>query len=198
MITFYLASNNAHKATEIGLILKDLRLNIEVRSAKEIGGMPEVEENADSFEGNALIKLNALIPKLPEGCYAIADDSGICVDALGGAPGIYSARFAGPQCDDDANNQKMFDELRNVPAEQKTARYVCCIAWGNEKGQFTVEDTCEGLILDKLYGDGGFGYDPLFQPLGYSCSMGLISAEEKNTISHRFKALKKFAEQFKS
>lgn len=198
MTTFYLASNNDHKAREIDQILKTLDCDIEVRSAQEIGGMPEVIEDADTFEGNAYLKMKALIPLLPDHAYSIADDSGICVDALGGAPGIYSARYAGTHCNDDDNNTKMLNELKDVPEIEKSARYVCALAWGNKNEQFDVRATCEGHILDGLYGNGGFGYDPLFRPIGYNCSMGQIPAEEKNGISHRFKALKLFVELFNS
>ncbi len=196
MHIFYLASNNAHKAEEIDQILKKMEVPIEVRSANQIGGMPDVIEDADSFEGNAKLKLNALIAKIPEGSFAIADDSGICVDALGGSPGIYSARYAGKNCDDHKNNAKILRELEGISDIERSARYVCSIAWGDRSENFAVEATCEGHILDGLYGEGGFGYDPLFQPIGYNCSMGQIPAEEKNCISHRYKALIQFVAFF--
>lgn len=124
------------------------------------------------------------------GKITIADDSGIVVDALGGAPGVYSARFAGEPCDDKQNNKKLLEMLKDIPMEARTARYVSVITMAYPDGKIIVaRGECEGHILFEESGQNGFGYDPLFRPVGYEISFGEIPAEEKNRISHRAKAL---------
>ena len=184
-----IASNNAHKVSEI-----ESALDFEgwkFYSLKDRGIVSEPEENADSFEGNARIK--AVAAHTAGGCAAIADDSGIAVDALCGAPGVFSARYAGSGCSDSDNNAKLLAALEGVPDAQRSARFVCSLVFIDEDGaQTTAQGTIEGKIGYKLQGNGGFGYDPLFFPLKYGGEKTLaeLSQEEKNAISHRGNALR--------
>ena len=190
---FFLASKNAGKIREFGRIFS--ALGIDLISEKDLPEeMPEPCEDGETFTENALIKARAGVEftKLP----SVADDSGLCVDALGGKPGIYSARYAGPHGDDTANNAKLLKELDGVPAAERTAHYVCAIACVFPDGrEFTVSDICEGHIDFCESGDGGFGYDPLFiSPVG---KFSEISADEKDAVSHRGRAIMKFEEKLK-
>ena len=188
---FVLASHNKKKLRELGDILG--ALGIEIVPLPE--DAPEPEENGDTFEANAQIKARAAaeFTRLP----AIADDSGLCVDALNGAPGVYSARYSGGG--DDENNAKLLRELENVPEDARTARFVCVIACVLPDGEiFTVRGACEGVIARELCGDGGFGYDPLFFVPEHGCTFGMLPASVKNQISHRARALKTFAETLKN
>jgi XTP/dITP diphosphohydrolase len=156
----------------------------------------EPEEDADTFEGNALIKARAAHEHT--GLAALADDSGLVVDALGGAPGVFSARYAGVHGDDDANNAKVLAELEGVPDEERTARFACCIAFVDEDGtEITATGTIEGRIAHGLAGDGGFGYDPMFLPDHFNGEKTLaqVTQDEKNAISHRGNALRALKEK---
>lgn len=192
MQTFLLASHNAKKLEELSRILEPL--GFKVISPKDInGGITEPEENGLSFEENALIKARSAAKET--GMPAIADDSGLCVDALDGAPGIYSARYAGTGNDDD-NNALLLNNLVNVPDEDRTARFVSSIACVFPDGkEFTVRGTVEGKIGFELQGNGGFGYDPLFIT-EWGC-FGLLSPEKKDKVSHRHNAIIKFTEELK-
>ncbi len=187
---FFIATKNAHKIAEFSAIFESL--NIELLSERDLENpLPEIEENGATFEENSLIKARfaAGVTGLP----TLADDSGICVDVLGGEPGIYSARYAGDHGDNAANNAKLLEKMKNET--NRTAQFVCAIACVFPDGrEFTVRGVCNGKIDTCLRGNGGFGYDPLFvsDELG---SFGLISAEEKNSISHRGNAVKKFKEE---
>ena len=190
---FILASKNAKKLNELRRILTPLGINVIGEGDSGIS-FPEVEENGTTFEENAMIKAKSACNacSMP----AIADDSGLCVDALDGAPGIYSARFAGEGHNDDDNNQKLLTLLKNVPDEKRTARFVCAVACCFPDGRsFTVRGECEGIIAHSLQGNGGFGYDPLFLVDGVS--FGLLTAEQKDKLSHRGKALRLFAKRIK-
>ncbi|MCI8332508.1 MAG: RdgB/HAM1 family non-canonical purine NTP pyrophosphatase [Clostridiales bacterium] len=192
-----LASNNKHKIKEFNSILKDVFPEQEIRllCPADVGVTEEIEETGTTFAENALIKANACAKK---NYISIADDSGLAVDALGGKPGIYSARYAGTHGDDEANNAKLLDELKNVPFEKRTAYYVCAIACVLPDGEsFTVEGRANGHIADGLYGEGGFGYDPLFIANGSPLTWAQIPEEEKNRISHRAKAACLLAEKLK-
>lgn len=184
---FILASNNQKKLAEMQRILAPL--GIRVVTARMLGKeLSEVVEDGETFEENARIKaLHACKEmQLP----AIADDSGLCVDALGGAPGIFSARFAGEHGNDAANNDLLLQKLAGVPAQQRTAYYVCAICCVFPDGrEITVRGECHGTIGFERDGDGGFGYDPLFILNGKS--FGRYTAEEKDAVSHRGKALRK-------
>ena len=167
--------------------------DIDVLSLDDIGMTDEIEETGKTFRENALIK--ASVPA-SLGYIGVADDSGLAVDALGGAPGVYSARYAGEPCDDEKNNQKLLAELENTPDNERTAQYVCAIACVFPDGrQFTVEGSCKGLLLREYHGDGGFGYDPLFYYPGYQRTFAEISGDMKNRVSHRGKAMKDFCKK---
>lgn len=189
------ASNNKNKISEIRAILSDIFADeIEIKSLSEIGFFGDIVENGKTFEENAEIKARAAAEL---GYIAIADDSGLCVDALDGAPGVYSARFAGEPCDDAKNNEKLLDMMRDIPNERRGASFVsviCCVTPSGEV--VTARGECRGKILFERRGDGGFGYDPLFY-----CELGKtfaeLSSEEKNKISHRARAMVNFAEAIK-
>lgn len=193
MQKFLLASHNKKKLVELSRILEPLGFT--VISPKDIeGGITEPEENGLTFEENALIKARSGAKET--GLPTVADDSGLCVDALDGAPGIYSARYAGTGNDDD-NNALLLKNLENVPEEKRTARFVSSIACVFPDGrEFTVRGTVEGKIGFELQGDGGFGYDPLF--ISEKGCFGLLSPEEKDSISHRHNAILKFIEELKN
>ncbi|MBQ1183389.1 MAG: RdgB/HAM1 family non-canonical purine NTP pyrophosphatase [Clostridia bacterium] len=193
MQKFLLASHNKKKLVELSRILEPLGFT--VVSPKDIeGGITEPEENGLSFEENALIKARSGAKET--GLPTVADDSGLCVDALDGAPGIYSARYAGTGNDDD-NNALLLKNLENIPEEKRTARFVSSIACVFPDGrEFTVRGTVEGKIGYELQGDGGFGYDPLF--ISEKGCFGLLSPEEKDSISHRHNAIIKFVEELKN
>lgn len=187
----FIATKNHKKLCELERIL--IPMGFEVLSQKDFSdNFPEPIENGTTFEENAIIKAKDGLKNT--GIISVADDSGICVDYLDGAPGIYSARYSGEHGDDDSNNQKLLRELEGVPLEKRTARYVAAIACVFPDGNcFTVRGECEGKIGFEPVGDGGFGYDPYFiSELG---PMGLLSPEQKDSISHRGKALLLFKEK---
>ena len=194
MKTIVLATNNAHKVREIeGALAME---GWEFKTLRQMGLVSDPTEDADSFVGNARIKARAA-HEVSGGLAALADDSGIMVDALGGRPGVYSARYAGEQCDDDANNAKMLAELEGTPWEQRTGRYVCALVFVDEDGsELVAEGTVEGKIGFDLQGEGGFGYDPMFYPDAYDgkLTFAQVSQEDKAVISHRGVALRKLAE----
>ncbi len=178
----YLASGNAHKLQE----LQD-SLGVPLLSQKELAPLPEWIEDGDSFEANALIKARGL--RDFSGHWALADDSGLEVDALDGAPGIHSARFAGEHGNDAANNELLLKKLQNQP--NRSARFVCVLALCGPGGQeLVLRGTCEGEITQTPSGEHGFGYDPLFQPHGYANSFAELGADIKARISHRAQALR--------
>lgn len=186
---FILATNNMKKLAEMQRILSPLGIN--VVTAKMIGvDLPEVEENGKTFEENAEIKASSAceITKMP----SIADDSGLCVDYLDGAPGIYSARFSGEHGNDEKNNDLLLEKLKGVPMEKRTAYYVCAICCIFPDGRrIVVRGECHGHIGFERDGHEGFGYDPLFLINGKS--FGRYTAYEKDKISHRGNALRKLA-----
>ena len=189
---FILASNNKKKLGEMQRILSPLGIN--VVTAKMLGiTLEDVVEDADSFEGNAKIKARAACKAT--GFPAIADDSGICVDYLGGAPGVYSARFSGG--DDEDNNDLLLEKLEGVPMEQRGAHYACAICCVFPDGkEINVQGECYGFIGFERDGNEGFGYDPLFLVDGRS--FGKYSAEEKDRISHRGNALRKLVKELEN
>lgn len=184
-----IASNNAHKVEEIRTAL-DFE-GWEFFTLSELGIQSDPDEDADTFEGNARIK--ALAAHEASGLAALADDSGIVVDALGGAPGVHSARYAGEHGCDDDNNAKLLAELADVPEEERTGRFVCTLVFIDEDGaEVVAEGTIEGSIGYELAGGEGFGYDPLFLPEQFDGKRTLaqVSQAEKNEISHRGNALR--------
>ena len=174
----YIATHNAHKLREIGEILPGFEIAAED---------PDAEETEETFEGNALIKVRA-IAALHRGCWCMADDSGLEVDALGGAPGVRSARYAGEPSNTPANNALLLKNLEGV--ENRTARFVCAIALVDPEGrEHVVRGECPGRISTAAAGTAGFGYDPLFVPDGHDQSFADLGDVEKNKISHRGRAL---------
>ena len=182
----YLASGNAHKVREFSAIAKALADTagapaIEVRSAKEIGGMPPVVEDTGSFAGNARKKAWALQGRLPTGAWALSDDSGLCVDALGGAPGVESAYYAGLPSNDAANLDKLVEVLRDVPPDNRAAHYTCVLVLiGPDGAEHVFEGRCDGRMIREPAGSGGFGYDPVFVPEGHERTFAELDASIKN------------------
>lgn len=193
MLKIVLASRNAHKIREIKEILSAAAgRELEILSLNDIGVTDDIEENGTSFEENAKIK--ASLPA-SMGYIGIADDSGLAVDALGGAPGIYSARYAGEPCNDRNNNDKLLRNLKGVT--NRTARFVSCVAAVRPDGQALVcRGECPGTILHAPQGTGGFGYDPLFWYEPLQKTFAELTPQEKNAISHRARALEQFCKEF--
>ncbi len=181
-----LASQNKGKIKEVVQILNDL--DIEIISLADIDEQIEITEDGDSFEANALIKAKHVYNKfkLP----TIADDSGLMVEQLNGAPGIYSARYAGEDGNDKANNKKLLDDLKNYP-EPHIAKFVCAAVYYDGEEVHTAMGEFNGRIIDEEHGTHGFGYDPLFVPDDYSITSAEMEPALKNSISHRFNAFNK-------
>ncbi len=183
--TVVIASNNAHKIQEISDMLED-RLN--VISMREAGFDEEIDENGATFEENAIIKARAVAKAT--GFCALGDDSGLSVDALDGAPGVHSARYCGHHGDDKANNDLLIANMADIPAEDRTAEFVCAMALSLPNGEVkTVRGTCPGVITFAPRGNGGFGYDPYFEYLSGE-TFAEMGQEEKNQISHRANAMR--------
>jgi XTP/dITP diphosphohydrolase len=183
-----LASNNPGKAREIGQLLAGRQVHVRPQSDF---GVPEAEETGLTFVENAILK--ARNAALHSGLPAIADDSGIEVDALHGAPGIYSARYAGTGADDAANNAKLLQALAEVPEAERTARFQCVMVYlrhAEDPTPLICQGTWEGRILQAPQGDHGFGYDPLFLVPDQGCSAAELAPEVKNRLSHRGQALR--------
>ena len=182
-----IASNNAHKVTEIKAILGDYYEQI--LSLRDAGIEIDVEEDADTFEGNALKKASEIFDAVDADA-VLSDDSGLEVDALGGAPGVYSARYAGEGHDDAANNAKILENMKDVADEKRTCRFVSAVALvRRDKQPVVVRGTVEGKLLRAPQGENGFGYDPLFFYEPFNKSFAELTAAEKNTVSHRKNAL---------
>lgn len=196
---FVLASNNIKKISEMRRILEKIVPGVELLSLADVGYIYDIEENGKTFTENALIK--ARIPA-SLGYIGIADDSGLVVDALGGAPGVYSARYAGDGHDDKANKAKLLRELDGVVDENRTAHFICVIAcvFPESYGISPIicEGRCDGIITREEHGEGGFGYDPLFYVPSGGATFAEIPPERKNEISHRGRALRAFAEAIAS
>ena len=185
----FLASGNAHKVAEMGALVARDGLAVEIVSAKALGGMPPVAEDTGTFAGNARKKARALWAIAPKGGVVLADDSGVCVDHLGGGPGVESAYFAGPQGDAAANLRKLTEVMRGVPAGRRGASFYCLLFLIDEAGgEHVFEGRCHGSLLDEPRGGAGFGYDPLFVPEGYAESYAELGDEVKGRLSHRARA----------
>ena len=181
-----LASNNAKKLKELKAILSDM--DVDILSQREAGCNFEVDETGTTFAENAYLKAKAVFDATGEA--TVADDSGLMVDYLNGAPGVYSARFAGEDGNDAKNNEKLLKLMEGVPADKRTAKFVSVITMVYPDGTvLTARGECPGTILTAPAGDGGFGYDPLFVPEGYEKTFAQLTADEKNAISHRAVAL---------
>lgn len=191
-----IASGNEGKLRELSALLEPLDFEVHTQSEFNV---PEVAETGTTFVENAIIKARHAAQHT--GLPAIADDSGIEVDALDGAPGVYSARFSGPDANDEKNNALLVEKLRNVPEDLRTARYRAVIVYMSHAGDpspMICEGSWEGYIKLEPRGEGGFGYDPYFYVPTHRCHSAELSAEEKNAISHRGQALKKLVERLKN
>ncbi|TMB64476.1 MAG: XTP/dITP diphosphatase [Deltaproteobacteria bacterium] len=198
MIKLLVATTNPGKFAEVKDFLRQLPL--EVLSLSDLATWPKIIEDGATFEENALKKARSLAEY--SGYLTLADDSGLEVDALNGAPGIYSARYCGEEGNDKKNNEKLMHELREISEEKRTGRFVCALALCAPKShgmkEWTVRDSCEGRISFELKGENGFGYDPLFFYPSLGKTFGEIDRAIKATVSHRGKALKKLAEMLPS
>lgn len=193
MLKFVLASRNKKKIRELETFLAGIPSDKVILSLDDIGYHDEIVEDGKTFAENSLIK--ASVPaKL--GYIGVADDSGLEVDALNGAPGVYSARYSGEGATDEKNNAKLLSELEDVPDDKRTARFRTVVTCAFPDGTyFQVDGSCEGRILRAPEGSGGFGYDPLFWYAPFEKTFASLTPEEKNAVSHRGKAMRKFAEE---
>lgn len=186
------ATGNAHKVGEVQEILSAVGADIDVISLADWPDAPTPVEDGATFAENALIKARAIATHT--GRPAVADDSGICVDALNGMPGIYSARWAGEHGNDRANLELLLSQMRDVPADRRGAHFLCAAAVVTPDGhERVVEGTIEGVLTAVPSGAGGFGYDPIFRPHGFDVTTAELSAAEKNAISHRGAAFRALA-----
>lgn len=181
------ATNNAHKLDEVRNILGD---TFEILGMAQIGCHDDIEETADTFAGNALIKARYIKEKYGYDCFA--DDSGLEIEALGGAPGVYSARFAGEGHNSEKNMDKVLSLMQGK--SNRNARFCTVVALVTGEGEHTFEGEIKGEILDERRGEGGFGYDPIFRPENETLTFAEMGDDRKNAISHRARAVKKLAE----
>ena len=190
----HLASGNAHKAAEFASLAAEADLPVEIVAATGAGGMPAVVEDAGTFSGNARKKARALRAQLPAGAWVLADDSGLCVAALDGGPGVESAYYAGPQGDSAANLRKLVATMRGVPAGRRQAYFACVLLVIDPEGrEHAFEGSCEGSLRETVGGTGGFGYDPLFVPAGQTLTFAELPEGAKHALSHRGRAWAKLA-----
>lgn len=183
-----IATNNAHKAQEIRQILADSFSALD--TLREAGLAIEVVEAGATFAENAVKKAEQVLAAAPGYDAALSDDSGLAVDALGGAPGVYSARYAGPQHDDADNNRKLMADMAGVPDGQRGCRFVCAVALARRgRPTITAEGACEGVLLRAPRGENGFGYDPYFYYPPAGRTFAELTGEAKNAVSHRRRAL---------
>lgn len=186
-----IATRNRDKVREIRALLADL--SVELLTPDDLAGLPEVDEDAPTLEGNAIKKARTLFEA--SGLPAIADDTGLEVDALGGAPGVYSSRFAGPGATYEDNVQKLLQVMQDIPEEKRGARFRTVAAFAHAGGVETVEGVCEGIILRHPRGTNNFGYDPVFYVPELGKTMAEMTLDEKNRISHRARAMRQLRER---
>ena len=191
MIKIVLATNNAHKVTEFKNCFAEKGIEAEIIPISATGFSGEIIEDADTFEGNAFIKAKTLCDYT--GMISVADDSGLVVDALGGAPGVFSARYAGEGCSDADNINKLLADLAELPDADRSARFVCSICVCRPDGETLTVSAFggEGEIIDKCRGEGTFGYDPVFYYPSMGKTYAEMTSEEKNSVSHRGRAIEK-------
>ena len=192
-MTLVLASDNKKKIAELQSILSDM--DVDLITKTEAGVLEEIEETGTTFEVNAIIKAEHVAKAC--GLPAVSDDSGLMVDSLGGEPGVYSKRYAGEDATDEERVEYLLSKMKSV--EDRRAKFVSAVSFCLPDGRsFTVMGECCGVITDKPRGEGGFGYDPIFLPDGFTETFSELSAEKKNSISHRGKALVKFKKELRS
>lgn len=184
------ATNNRHKLDEVRAIVGD---KIEILSLNDIGCHDDIPETADTLQGNALIKARYIYEKYGTDCFA--DDTGLEVEALGGEPGVYSARYAGEECDSEANMKKLLHNLTGKKNRNAQFRTVIALIIGGEEKLFN--GIVKGSITEEKRGDSGFGYDPIFIPEGFSESFAQMGSDQKNSISHRYRATRQLSDYLK-
>ena len=189
-----IASHNQKKIEEMRRILEQAGLEIEILGTDQFPDLADVEETGSTFAANAMLKAHYVSGAT--GLPAVADDSGLCVDALNGMPGILSARWAGKHGDDRANLELLLRQIAHIPRKRRGASFVCAVAYCEPNGrEFIVEGSMNGEIIDSPRGENGFGYDPIFVPMGHMVTSAELSSQEKDAISHRGHALKAFVKQ---
>lgn len=184
-----LATRNQHKVAELRRILASANIDVELVGTDEFPDLPDVPETGSTFAANALLKAHDVAQRT--GCIAIADDSGLCVDALNGMPGILSARWAGSHGDDAANLALVLTQITDVPSQRRGAAFHCAAAVATPEGdERVVEGVLTGSLADAPRGENGFGYDPIFVPTGYVLTTAELTPQEKDAISHRGQAFR--------
>lgn len=192
-----IASQNAKKIVEMRRILQQASLDVEIVGTDQFPDLADVEETGSTFADNAMLKARAV--SAATGFAAAGDDSGLCVDALNGMPGILSARWAGGHGNDQANLDLVLAQMRHVPESRRGASFVCAVAYADPEGnEFIVEGSMSGTLIDQPRGTNGFGYDPIFVPTGHVVTSAEMESDAKDAISHRGKALKKFVAQLQT
>ena len=188
-VQLVLATRNAKKLAELDRLLASAGLDVEILGSDAFSDLPEIEETGSTFAENSLIKARAVAAHT--GLIAIADDSGLCVDALDGQPGIYSARWAGPGATDESNLDLVLDQIRDVKPALRTAHFACAAALVLPSGQeYVVQGQVNGVLLTQRRGAGGFGYDPIFLPDGFDITTAEMTSDQKDAISHRGQAMR--------
>ena len=188
-VQLVLATRNAKKLAELDRLLAGAGLDVEILGSDAFGDLPEIEETGSTFAENSLIKARAV--STHTGLIAIADDSGLCVDALDGQPGIYSARWAGQGATDESNLDLVLEQIRDVEPAHRTAHFACAAALVLPSGEeYVVHGQVNGVLLTQRRGVGGFGYDPIFLPDGFDATTAEMTPEQKDAISHRGQAMR--------
>ena len=188
-VQLVLATRNAKKLAELDRLLAGAGLDVEILGSDAFGDLPEIEETGSTFAENSLIKARAV--STHTGLIAIADDSGLCVDALDGQPGIYSARWAGEGATDESNLDLVLEQIRDVEPAHRTAHCACAAALVLPSGEeYVVHGQVNGVLLTQRRGEGGFGYDPIFLPDGFDATTAEMTPEQKDAISHRGQAMR--------
>ena len=188
-VQLVLATRNAKKLAELDRLLAGAGLDVEILGSAVFSDLPEIEETGSTFAENSLIKARAVAAHT--GLIAIADDSGLCVDALNGQPGIYSARWAGEGATDESNLDLVLEQIRDVEPAHRTAHFACAAALVLPSGEeYVVHGQVNGVLLTQRRGEGGFGYDPIFLPDGFDATTAEMTPEQKDAISHRGQAMR--------
>jgi XTP/dITP diphosphohydrolase len=188
-VQLVLATRNAKKLAELDRLLVGAGLDVEILGSDAFGDLPEIEETGSTFAENSLIKARAV--STHTGLIAIADDSGLCVDALDGQPGIYSARWAGQGATDESNLALVLEQIRDIEPARRTAHFACAAALVLPSGEeYVVQGQVNGVLLTQRRGVGGFGYDPIFLPDGFDITTAEMTSEQKDAISHRGQAMR--------